>query len=76
MDLTLDRFRELLSTGDREMRAYLVARLMRQAKPDDVFEFVTRAGIRDLWDDVAPRLGRSRAFWTWLLDAWKGADRE
>lgn len=70
VDMTLERFEELLRTGDRETRAYLVGKLMRQAKPDDVFSFVTVAGIRDLWDDLVRYLGRSRPMWQWLLDVW------
>lgn len=40
-DMTLDRLEELLRSGDRETRAYLVGKRMRQAKPDDVFPFVS-----------------------------------
>lgn len=43
---------------------------MRQAKPDDVFSFVTVGEIRDLWDDLVRYLGRSRPMWQWLLDVW------
>jgi hypothetical protein len=45
-------FRERLHTRDVEVRAYLVGKLMRQAKPDDVFTFVPVAEIANLW----PRL--------------------
>jgi hypothetical protein len=44
---------------------------MRQAKPDDVFLFVTVKEIEDLWPDLQRYLGRSREFWTWLLDLWR-----
>jgi hypothetical protein len=71
VDMTLDSFRGRLRSGTREERAYLVGKLMRQAKPDDVFEFVTRAEIRELWPDLERYLGRSRAFWTWLFEAWE-----
>jgi hypothetical protein len=55
---------------DRETRAHLLGKLMRQAKPDDVFTFVSEAEIRDLWADVQPYPGRTRDFRHWLLDAW------
>ncbi|MBI4881182.1 MAG: hypothetical protein HY812_16220 [Planctomycetes bacterium] len=71
VDLTLDEFRALLREGDRVKRAYLVGKTMRQAKPDDVFQFVTLEEIRDLWTDVEPYLGNTRAFWSWLLEVWK-----
>ncbi len=71
VDLTLDQFRALLREGDQVKRAYLVGKLMRQAKPDDVFEFVSLEEIRDLWTDVQRYLGNTRAFWSWLLEVWK-----
>ncbi len=70
VDLTLESFRVNLRSGSRAERAYLVGKLMRQAKPDDVFEFVTLAEVRDLWPDLVGYLGRTREFWTWLLEAW------
>ena len=73
VDLTLDAFRSNLRTRGRAERAYLVGKLMRQAKPDDVFELVTLAEVRDLWPDLVGYLGRTREFWTWLLGAWETA---
>ena len=37
--MTLEEFQEGLRNADPDVRAYLVGKLMRQAKPDDVFEF-------------------------------------
>ena len=54
---------------DLEVRAYYVGKLMRQAKPGDVFTFVTLVEIKTLFPLVARYLGRSREFWTWLLGA-------
>ena len=69
-DMSLDRFRALLRDGDGEVRAYLVGKLMRQAKPDDVFQFVRLAEIVELWPRLERYLGRSRPMWRWLLDRW------
>lgn len=70
-DLTLAQFVERLADPDPDVRAYFLAKLMRQAKPDDVFQFVTPAAIRELWPRAVRYLGHSRPFWTWLLDAWR-----
>jgi hypothetical protein len=69
--MTLDEFRQALRELDPEPRAYLIGKLMRQAKPDDVFTFVSRREIRELWPRLERYLGKSRAFWTWLLEAWE-----
>jgi hypothetical protein len=69
-DLTLEQFVEQLRTGEEGVRSYLIAKLMRQAKPDDVFSFVRLDEIAALWPSIGPRLGRTRPFWTWLLGEW------
>jgi len=71
VDMTLDEFRQRLRDSDRPTRAYLVGKLMRQAKPDDVFSFVTTRDLAELWPDVQPYLGRMRGFWNWLMHSWK-----
>ena len=68
--MTLNEFRTRLAGGSRDERAYLTGKLMRQAKPDDVFQFTTLAEIQDLWPDLERYLGRTRAMWTWLLEEW------
>lgn len=69
-EMTLARFQELLRTGDSPTRAWLIGKLMRQAKPDDVFTFVTLEEIRLLWPELEKYLGRTRAFWRWWLEQW------
>ena len=68
--MTLDDFTRRLRESGREGRAYLVGKLMRQAKPDDVFTFVTIEEIVELWPTLERYLGRQRPFWRWLLDYW------
>ncbi|CAN5626083.1 hypothetical protein BH11MYX1_BH11MYX1_48130 [soil metagenome] len=40
-ELTVDQFRARLRDDDPEVRGYYLGKLMRQAKPDDVFLFVS-----------------------------------
>ncbi len=74
-EMTLAELRRALREAPPVARAYLVAKLMRQAKPDDVFSFVAEAEIRDLWGLVEGQLGKTRPFWSWLLDRWQEQDR-
>ncbi len=48
---------------------------MRQAKPDDVFEFVSAKTIRETWPRLERFLGNKRAFWEWLFSAWETQGR-
>jgi len=69
-DMTLVEFQRRLRESEREGKGYLVGKLMRQAKPDDVFTFVTLDEIVELWPTLERYLGRQREFWRWLLDFW------
>jgi hypothetical protein len=70
VDMTLEEFEERLASGEPATRAYLIGKMMRQAKPDDVLQLVTPQQIADLWADLERYLGHSRDFWDWLLDEW------
>lgn len=70
-DLTLEQFRECLHDPDPDVRAYFIGKLMRQAKPDDVFTFVSLDELVEFFPSVERYLGRTRPFWQWLLARWK-----
>jgi hypothetical protein len=67
-EMTLDRFQKGLRDSNPEARAYLIGKLMREARPDDVFSFVSPQQIAEIWDQVEIYLGsRRRDFWDWLF---------
>lgn len=70
-DMSLDDFRARLRDPDPDVRAYFLGKLMRQAKPDDVFSFVTLRELTEQLDAVDRYLGRTRPFWHWLLEHWR-----
>ena len=73
LDLTLEELRERLRSQDAEVRIHFLAKVLRQAKPDDALQFVSLTEIARQWQRLAPRLGDRRGFWSWLL-AKKGFD--
>jgi hypothetical protein len=70
VDIDIERFRQLVKSDDADVRAHFIAKLMRQAKPDDTFQFVTLADVVRDWKKIEPQLGRKRELWTWVLQAW------
>ena len=68
--MTLADFKQRLLDGDPGVRAYLIGKMMRQAKPDDALQFITAQEIADLFPALEKYLGQTREFWTWLLDEW------
>lgn len=70
MEMTIDEFRGRLRDPDPEVRAYFIGKLMRQAKPDDVFAFTTLDEITQQLPAITRYLGNTREFWVWLLSKW------
>jgi len=69
VEMSLDEFVEALRSGGDVERAYLIGKLMRQARHDDVFLFVTLGEIKLLWPMLEKYLGSSMGFWRWLVEA-------
>jgi hypothetical protein len=67
-DVTLDSLREHLAAPDDDRRAYWLAKLMRQAKPDDAIVIAGLDEMRRLWPRIERSLGKQSAFWTWYLE--------
>ncbi len=67
-NVTLQELREHLAAADEDRQAYWLAKLMRQAKPDDAIILAGTEPMRRLWPKLEHSLGRTRAFWAWYLD--------
>ena len=74
-DLDLEQFQRRLEDPNLTVRAYFIGKLMRQAKPDDVFQFTSAREIRSLWPELEKYLGDKRPFWTWLFSTWESQGR-
>lgn len=62
-DLTVADFREHLANGSRSERLRLIAKLLREAHEDDVWEFLTLEEVLAAVPNVASLLGRKRERW-------------
>lgn len=73
VDMTVDEFRARLEDPDIEVRAYLIGKLLRQARPEDVERFVSDDQVRAIWSSVERYLGRAREYWRARL--WMPAEK-
>jgi hypothetical protein len=69
--MTSTEFKAALHHADPAIRGYFLAKLMRQAKPDDVFLYASLETIRVNWKHIEAHLGDKGPFWRWLLDSWR-----
>ena len=72
--VTNAELREVLRTGSEAERLPWIARIMREAKYEDVWRYVSLPrDILPAWDRLARMLGRRRSFWQFLIDEWNRA---
>lgn len=69
-NLSLTDLRRLLNDSDADVRNAMLAKVMRQAKPDDVLLFVTRGELARRIDELAPFLGDKEPFWRFWAAQW------
>jgi hypothetical protein len=64
-----------LRTSTRTEQVRLLAKILREARDTEVWEFTTPGEVAGLWPELSPHLGRRRAFWDFLLSTWKQQGR-
>lgn len=64
--------RAALRSDSIEDRVFWVARIMSEARYDDVWAYLSLdEDVLPLWSRVRPQLGRRRDFWEFLLGCWR-----
>jgi hypothetical protein len=69
--VTYRELRRKVASPDRDERALWMARVMREARYRDVWKLLRLRDVLDLLPAIEPHLGRSRAFWQWLIAGWR-----
>ncbi|MBK8099049.1 MAG: hypothetical protein IPK26_18230 [Planctomycetes bacterium] len=71
LDLTYGQLRKKLAIPDPDERALWMARVLREARYQDVWKLLKLRDVLPLWPKVDRHLGRSRPFWNWLIEGWR-----
>jgi hypothetical protein len=69
--MTVSELRQRLTTASEPERLRLLAKILREARDTDVWAFTNPAEVAGLWPQLAPRTGRRRPFWEFLLGRWR-----
>ncbi len=69
--MTVRELGEYLRTASAPERFRMLGKILREARDDHVWRFTTPEEVSRHWNEIAPNLGRRRAFWRWLLDGWR-----
>lgn len=69
--MSVAELRRRLTGGSEAERTRLLAKILREARDTEVWTFTTPEDVQRRWNDLAPRLGRRRRFWEFLLSQWR-----
>lgn len=69
--ITVAELRQRLRHHDPAERALWMGRVLREARYADVWKFLDVHEVDAQFDRISKHLGRSRAFWEWLLEGWR-----
>jgi hypothetical protein len=69
--ITVATLRERLGNTSSPEAARLLGKILREARDTEVWLFTTPAEVSARWKELAPQLGRRRAFWEFLLGRWR-----
>lgn len=69
--ITVAELRDAIAATDHPEHFDLLAHLLREARPDEVWQYVTPQQVAVEWPRLASRLGRRRDFWAWVIQSWR-----
>lgn len=70
-ELTYRELRAKLQSPHPDERALWMARVMREARYQDVWRLLRLRDVLAMWTRLERHLGRSRPFWRWLIEGWR-----
>lgn len=64
--------RRALRDGTEDDKVFWIARIMREARYEDVWKYVSlRRDVLPRWTQIEPHLGRWQAKWRFLVESWQ-----
>lgn len=70
-DIEAERFRAAVNDPEDPNHDRWLALLLREARPDEVWQWTTPAHVSEHLERLAPCLGRRREFWLWTFQGWR-----
>ena len=70
--LTRDDLNKLLDGQDEEERLYYASKILREARFEEVWEYLSPTFVASNWERLRWRLGRKKGFWEFIYTTWRG----
>jgi hypothetical protein len=69
--MTMAELKRRLASASEAERMRLLGKILREARDTDVWRFTTPQEVKKNWTVLSRYLGRRRAFWEFLFEAWE-----
>ena len=69
--LTRDDLKKLLAGRNEEERVYYAAKILREARFEEVWDYLSPSFLAAHWEKLRQRLGRKKRFWEFLYATWR-----
>jgi len=63
--------KKILASQDEEESLYYAAKVLREARFEEVWEYLSPAFLASHWEKLRARLGRKKQFWEFLYTTWR-----
>jgi hypothetical protein len=68
--LSRDQLKKLLDGENEDERLYYAAKILREARFEEVWDYLSPAFLALHWEKLRWRLGRKQKFWEFFYTAW------
>ncbi|MGH7845217.1 MAG: hypothetical protein ACREQW_08615 [Candidatus Binatia bacterium] len=69
--LTREKLKKILDGGTEEERLYYAAKILREARFEEVWDYLSPAFLARYWEKLRRRLGRRKGFWEFFYSTWQ-----
>ncbi len=69
--LSRDDLKKLLDGENEEERLYYAAKILREARFEEVWDYLSPAFLASEWEKLRWRLGRKKRFWEFFYATWR-----
>jgi hypothetical protein len=63
--------KKTLESGDESERLYYAAKVLREARFEEAWEYLSPGFLAAHWEDLRGKLGRRKEFWEFLYTTWQ-----
>jgi hypothetical protein len=63
--------KKILNGENEEESLYYAAKVLREARFEQVWDYISPAFLSSRWDKLRWRLGRKKRFWDFLYNTWR-----